>query len=516
VVSYDAGYGAAVPGTALTIPGLTQALYLAHTNDNTGPPLVTDIEDLHALLSERYPGATIKATTLDAFAEKVWEVRDRLPVLKEEIGDSWIHGVASDPLQVARFRELLRLRDRWINDGRISIGSADYNAFSDNLLLVAEHTWGKDLKRFLPDFENYAKVDFQRARARDTIEPRLIPEIHGFLAQWSDEAKKQGYSYSAFENSWVEQRQLVESAIGSLTEDKQVEARTALLRLSQSLAVDAGRPISRFAKHSVGRFTVEFGDDGSITSLVDSKETVWADSDNSLAAYRYQTFGAADFEDWIHQYCRDIEVNGYWAYSDFGKPGLENVKPAPQNRKFRPHVREISRTSIDDDDVVSLEMGMPDEATEIYGAPHHIRVRYVFSRQHPTLHIEIELVAKDASRLPEASWLSFAPKVNNPNLWTMDKISTTLSPLSVVRNGNRNLHALRNGLRYEEVDRKAEIVTWDAPVVSVGQARLLSFDNSFADLACGFHFNLHNNVWGTNFRMWFEDDMKYRFTLTLR
>ena len=27
--------------------------------------------------------------------------------------------------------------------------------------------------------------------------------------------------------------------------------------------------------------------------------------------------------------------------------------------------------------------------------------------------------------------------------------------------------------------------------------------------------NLHNNVWGTNFTMWFDDDLRFRFVLEL-
>jgi hypothetical protein len=26
------------------------------------------------------------------------------------------------------------------------------------------------------------------------------------------------------------------------------------------------------------------------------------------------------------------------------------------------------------------------------------------------------------------------------------------------------------------------------------------------------HFNLYNNVWGTNFPMWYEDDARFRFS----
>ncbi len=105
---------------------------------------------------------------------------------------------------------------------------------------------------------------------------------------------------------------------------------------------------------------------------------------------------------------------------------------------------------------------------------------------------------------------------DNPNMWTMDKLGTRISPLSVIKNGNRNMHAVNTGLYYEGTDGSLIIETMDAPIVCPGERRLLQFNNTFAPLEGGFHFNLHNNVWGTNFRMWFEEDMKYRFRLLFK
>lgn len=58
-----------------------------------------------------------------------------------------------------------------------------------------------------------------------------------------------------------------------------------------------------------------------------------------------------------------------------------------------------------------------------------------------------------------------------------------------------------------------EISAVDAPLVSPGDRALLNFDNAILAQDGGMHFCLCNNVWGTNFVMWFEDDMQFRFTL---
>jgi hypothetical protein len=48
-----------------------------------------------------------------------------------------------------------------------------------------------------------------------------------------------------------------------------------------------------------------------------------------------------------------------------------------------------------------------------------------------------------------------------------------------------------------------------------GRPSLLDFTNELPDMSGGWHVNLYNNIWGTNFPMWFEDDAVFRFSLTL-
>lgn len=100
--------------------------------------------------------------------------------------------------------------------------------------------------------------------------------------------------------------------------------------------------------------------------------------------------------------------------------------------------------------------------------------------------------------------------------FTMDKIGGLISPFDVVRNGNRNLHAIDTGVYYEGADGNAKIIAYDSPVLAPGKKRLLQFDNTQPSLDGGFHFLLYNNVWGTNFRMWFEEDCTFGYQLLLQ
>lgn len=71
-------------------------------------------------------------------------------------------------------------------------------------------------------------------------------------------------------------------------------------------------------------------------------------------------------------------------------------------------------------------------------------------------------------------------------------------------------------------DRYVDLVTsagtvriWskEAFLVNVGEARSLNYSTSYPDIQGGIHFNLSNNLWGTNFTMWNEGSMTYHFTV---
>ena len=57
------------------------------------------------------------ASNLTEIANALDPFRSQLPIVTQEIGDTWIYGVPSDPVKVARYREVCRLRREWIAQG---------------------------------------------------------------------------------------------------------------------------------------------------------------------------------------------------------------------------------------------------------------------------------------------------------------------------------------------------------------------------------------------------------------
>ncbi|MFC4599560.1 DUF5054 domain-containing protein [Cohnella hongkongensis] len=519
IVNYAGTYG-----EELQLEGLRDVLVFAHTGDNCGPPSAEEIREQFRNIGERYPGAEVVASTMDAFARKLLEANCELPVVREELGDTWIHGTGTDPLKLARYRELLRLRSRWLEEGRLKRTDEAYRRMSMELLMVAEHTWGLDVKKWLPDFRNYAKRDFRAARLKDVVDPADVPAKFGYIGAFamdefdrhsgklfSEEESRR--SYSLIESSWAEQRQYVDRAISHLEAKLREEAEQALGGLAPKPAEAGGAKLGAAAGSLApgGGWEAEFDASGALIGLSDANGKRWVDEAHPFGAYRYETFGTEDYARYFRMYMQNLPVTHPWADADFGKPGFEFVRPLPSHRLYAPRLSDMDRL---DDGRYALRLVMPEEACEEYGAPKVLEIGYLFGSN--AIEVELQWFGKEANRLPEASWFCCALSVDNPNLWTMDKLGQPVSPLRVVKGGNRNLHAVGSGVHYEGADGLASIETLDAALAAPGGGRLLQFDQSFASLDGGWHFNLHNNIWGTNFPMWYGEDAKFRFKLRLK
>ncbi|MFW6096718.1 MAG: DUF5054 domain-containing protein, partial [Chloroflexota bacterium] len=174
IVMYQHSYGG-----PMTVPGLSEAITFAHTLDNRGPQTAEQVVQLFAEIRAEFPQATVKASTLDAFAAALLPLKDRLPVVTAEIGDTWIHGVGSDPRKVARFRALTRLRSEWAERTLDAREEAALEAFTRHMLLVPEHTWGMDVKLHLADEENYSRARFEAAGEQ--------PNFRKMAASWNEQ-----------------------------------------------------------------------------------------------------------------------------------------------------------------------------------------------------------------------------------------------------------------------------------------------------------------------------------------
>jgi len=156
-------------------------------------------------------------------------------------------------------------------------------------------------------------------------------------------------------------------------------------------------------------------------------------------------------------------------------------------------------------------------ASLVFGAPKEITISYSFPINTPIFSVELQWFEKTPTRLPEAMWLKMNPIVGDPRYWSLDVMGLPVNPLEVVVNGSRHLHAIWDGISYNNpnTQTKFTVSSLDAFLVAPGDTdHLLYFDGeSQPNIANGMHWNIYNNLWGTAFNQWYSDDAKFRFTI---
>ena len=414
-------------------------------------------------------------------------IKNSLPVITQEIGDTWIYGVSSDPLKVARYREVLRLRTEWIQRGRLQVGGPVDLAFLAKFALAAEHTWGTDTKTWL-DFEHYT------------------PDA---LAHMLDQPR-----YKTVTGSWLEKRADIDEGLATLPPALRAEASDRLTRLkpvapdtSQLKDYDPSAPLE------TPHFTIGLDPSTGAISRLYAKASSrdWASREQPLASFTYQTLSKEDYDRFLASY---ITVQTDWAPKDFGKPEIE--KFGAQSRIWGTKLIGCFARETDQAHriVERLQIDHPDGPAPLVTAwPADLYLDLVLPKSDPSIHMNLAWFSKRANRLPEAMWITFRPIAPHTDKWMLSKVGGRISPLDVVRGGNRHMHALSTGLDYRDEQGNLSIETLDAPLVVLGEKSPIHFSNEQPDLSQGIHFSLFNNGWGTNYIQWFGEDMQFRFSI---
>ncbi len=482
-VMYHHGYGGVV-----RVPDSDVAIAIVVRDDNAGPHTAEEIRATYTSLSRDYPNAQIIPTNLTEIANAVDAHRGSLPTVTGEIGDTWIHGVASDPLKLARYRELARLRQDWLADGQFEVGDATDIALLRSLLLEVEHTWGTDTKTWL-DFDHY---------------------VPGDLAPMLDNK-----NYKVVQFSWEEKRKDLFTGINALPTSLRDQALTAVRDLETGAPpqmTHSGGP-SATTEIETEHFVLAVDPKtGAIRRLLNKKtKREWASEDHPLALFSYQTLSQQDYSRFFANYVVSDED---WAKKDFGKPNIERF--GAESREWLPSVTDLQVEENKNGHLLLARLEIKDAEAQHSGRASFPQMMYLelqLSQSQPVIHLNFSWFQKPATRLPEALWLSFHPIAQDPNGWSLEKSGELVSPTDVVRSGNRHMHALSKGFGYKDQSGTFFVDTLDSPLVALGPKSPLYFSNEQADLSGGIHCNLFNNAWGTNYIMWFGENMKFRFLL---
>ena len=237
----------------------------------------------------------------------------------------------------------------------------------------------------------------------------------------------------------------------------------------------------------------------------------WASADHPLALFSYQTLSPQDYSRFFANYVISSED---WAKKDFGKPNIERF--GAEHRDWLPALAELQIAEDAEAHRMLARLQIVDAHALQSGRaafPEKMYLEFVLPKAEPVIHLNFYWFQKRATRLPEALWMTFDPIVTDQKGWTMDKSGEQISPFDVVSSGNRHMHAVSTGFSHTSDKHSIVIETLDSPVIALGEKSPLNFSTSQPDLAGGVHCNLFNNAWGTNYIMWFGEDMRFRFVL---
>lgn len=457
ILMYQGSYG-----DTMLLPDGRTAVSINLTGDNHGPHSIEEVHRIFASLRERYPSARIVAASLNDVAAALEPMRADLPVVTSEIGDTWIYGYGSAPLRMARFRELGRLYDGWIRQGRLAPDSDAAIDFAVRLGMIAEHTWGADVKTHLRNWDKYDFDSFTAARTQ--------PE---FLFT---------------EQSRRELDDNIDKAVALLPDPLREEAREALKQVGEVDRHPVTGNDSDRKLDAAGRYAFE-------TKGVKCL----------LGGIAYQSFSNDDYTRFQDAY---LTSHVQWAIEDNGKPGLDR-SPA-RSATIEARVAKCSAERSREGRRIRTEMVFPEDARiDPRVLPEAVRCQWEIARDGRSVAWTVDLVGKPANRMPEAYWVSIQPE----ELLSVvaEKTGGRVDLLDVVPGGNRQMHGID---RYVDlVTRRGtlRITSPDALLVVVGERNALNYSTQLPDLRQGIHFCLFDNLWGTNFSMWWGGDMRYRF-----
>lgn len=205
-----------------------------------------------------------------------------------------------------------------------------------------------------------------------------------------------------------------------------------------------------------------------------------------------------------------MKQNGGWAYPDFGRPLLKYAEGKYPTGRFFYKMTDSRVCETADGAKVFVNLQCDRKLCEELGAPRNVQIVYTLLAE--GLHFSLLWTGKDANRLTEAIFLHLCPACTGNN-FRLQKIGAEIDYRTTASMGGRNLHAVEKSVLHT-ADGKYDFVSLHAPLISIGKGKILEYDNKIEDIEKdGISYVLYDNVWGTNFPLWYADNARFDFVI---
>ncbi len=140
------------------------------------------------------------------------------------------------------------------------------------------------------------------------------------------------------------------------------------------------------------------------------------------------------------------------------------------------------------------------------------RFQVLYTLTENGLEFEVSWFNKDANRLTEAMYLHLNPSSDGEI--SLNKLGQWINPYEIVGMGGKKLSAVKC-VKLTKGENEYVFRNFHSPLFSAGKGKILEYDNKVEDIKKdGISFVLHDNVWGTNFPLWYEDNAYFKFEIT--
>ncbi len=528
---------------------------LMQTHDNCGPQSAVVIEKMIKKINIKYPDTEVVCGTMDDFYKDLsnYDLKD-IPIITNDLADTWIHGIGAYPKEVGIVREE-RERSKRLQamtakqflersskfDPKITDALDQYY---ENISLFEEHTWGADVKTFLGPDRVYNKEEFLKTKVKDNYQ---------FMEESWQEQRDRAYQSSHALN---EMKILLESngngeismfnpghtpftgwvamtgsnldfnkcsieMKGELLPITKIDGDwacfvrklppfvTTSLKIVDRLSSVGNLQIKRendLIKVENHRYIITFSEKtGNILELFDRKmDTVLLKKRNekSIFMYQYDRYGMEDMTSFLRDYAYRFST---WGVQDFGREAY----PECEHKTYYP---EFKSYSIENDSLILSYKGT--EGIEKYGDAEEIIIEITLPPVGDEIFINLNLKNKQETPYIESASFLF-PFAEEEYRYGINKANTVLDPATDIQKGaNHVFYCLENYITAVEGQNGLCIIAKDSPLVSLGNTGVYRFMNNYRvpeePIA---YFNLFNNMWGTNFPQWIGGDFSFRYVL---
>ncbi len=494
---------------------------LIHTGDNHGPPRPEEIDALFQQCNEKYPGVKVRIGRLSDFGNAILEKEDhgKIPVVKGDMPDTWIHGPMCDPQGQATARRVheqlsyLEMLNTLVSIQKKEPLSKEFARkiadAREQSLLYGEHTWGASLYWMC----NYGAGEH-------------LP----FGEDWKTLLDSQAWSptQKRMMQSWEEHTDYIRNAAKIFPDNNPLISFNPLpwsvINRSGEMAPPGGIVVDEFPlEQPINKVTPCRGiitaksrwfeikintENGQIESLKDLKldrELIARAQHSPRFGLLYQQTSA----EMCDKFLRDYGLNTHWDWvkSEIGKQGV----PRDIAEKW------ASATELESIDLSDSTVG-PCFLIRYKNNPSlpidQISLKITLCRNRPEILLQLDAQAKRPDTWPEAGYFCFPLNIDNPQ-FRLGRLGGIMDPVKdIVPGSNRHMQWLRTGVAtFGEDGYGIGICPLDSPLISLGEPGCWKYSKDYVPDKANIYFNLFNNQWTTNFRLWNQGDISASFVL---